>query len=76
MYLSFISTAFAKVYFGKCIPIETWLGGGSQMHKQEESLQIPNTIGERDQNTQGKSNSCLCWLYNDSVVFVNMSSEQ
>lgn len=25
------------------------------MHKQEEPGQIPDTVGERDQNTQGKS---------------------
>ena len=72
MYQSFIRTAFVKFYLGKCISIETWLGGGSQMHKQEESLQIPNTIGERDQNTQGKSNPWSCWT---RVVLVNLSSE-
>lgn len=34
---------------------ETWLGGGSKVHKQEEPGQIPDTVRERDQNTQGKS---------------------
>lgn len=35
--------------------LETWLGGGSKVHKQEEPGQIPDTAGERDQNTQGES---------------------
>ena len=34
--------------------LETRLGGGSKMHKQEEPGQIPVPAGERDQKTQGK----------------------
>ena len=38
-----------------CCLLETRLGGGSQVHQQEELGQIPDAVGERDQNTQGKS---------------------
>lgn len=39
-----------------CAP-ETWLGGGSKMHQQEEPSQISDSAGEGDQNTEGKSSS-------------------
>lgn len=34
--------------------LETGLGGGSEMHKQEELGQISDAAGERDQNTEGE----------------------
>lgn len=33
---------------------EAWLGGCSQMHKQEEFGQIPDSSGQRDQDIEGK----------------------
>lgn len=38
--------------------LETWLGGGSEMHQQEESGEIPDAAGQRDQNTEGET-CCL-----------------
>lgn len=60
-------------FVSSCLVSETRLGGGRQVHQQEESGQVSNSAGKRDQNPEGERASAdvclLAWTPADGCLF-------